>query len=85
MQALVWTNYDKFHRLVRDMKLSFKYAAKGLFLKTQLFTSFIWSLNYKPFNSGAFFTKKQRLLDVFLSKAHNLPKKGFLQLSNRLV
>ena len=66
MQAMVWTNFDKFHRLVRDMKLSFKYAARGLFLKTQIFTSFIWSLNYKPFNSGAFFTKKQQLLEVFL-------------------
>ena len=57
MGCLVWTSYDKFHRVIRDIKLSLTYVARGVFLTCQLFTSFIWSLNYKPFNSGSFDSK----------------------------
>ena len=57
MGCLVWTSYDKFHRVIRDIKLSFTYVARGVFLTCQLFTSFIWSLHYKPFRSGPFDSK----------------------------
>ena len=67
MGALVFPAYDKFHRVVRDLKLALKRAAGGVFLKCQLFTSVIFGLNYKPFNSGQFYDQKRRLLDVFLT------------------
>ncbi|CAE8673040.1 unnamed protein product, partial [Polarella glacialis] len=59
--------FDKFHRLVRDMKLSLSHCCEGVFLKTQFFSSYIYGLNYKPFGTGGFSSLKQRLMQVFLA------------------
>jgi hypothetical protein len=67
-QALmVVARFDKFHRIIRDIKLSLKHCCGGVFLKTQLFSSYLYGLNYKPFNSGGFSQVKARLLQVFLA------------------
>ena len=59
-------NFDKFHRVVRDLKLTLQYSCGGLLLKTQVYTSFLWGLNYKPFGSGSFGAQKRNVLNVFL-------------------
>ena len=66
---MVTCKWDKFHRVVRDIKLSMA-RASGLFLKAQLFTAFLWSLNYKPYGTGVHGTKKKEALDYFLSRLH---------------
>lgn len=72
MQSLVFPAFDKFHRVVRDIKLALKHAAGGVFLKCQLFTSVIFGLNYKPYSTGQFHDQKRRLLEVFLSSEDRL-------------
>jgi hypothetical protein len=66
MEAMVHTKYDKLHRIVRDVKLSFQRAAGGVFLKAQVYSSYVWGVNHKPFGSGRFGDNKRRLLNVFL-------------------
>ena len=56
--VLVHCSFDKVHRCVRDLKLASKHAS-GNFNETTLMTSFVWSLNYKPFKSGAWFEEKK--------------------------
>ena len=41
--------------------------ATGLFLKAQLYSSYIWGFNYRPFGTGLFGDHKRRLLNVFLA------------------
>ena len=67
MRAMMLASWDKIHRLIRDMKLSVIHASGGVFLKSQLYSNHLWSVNYKPFSSGIFGDQKQRLLNVFLS------------------
>ena len=68
---LVYVSYDKIHRMVRDIRLSLQHCARGSFLKCQLFSAYIYGLNYKPFNSGAFSEQKARLLNVFRCTEHD--------------
>ena len=65
--ALILANFDKIHRLIRDMKLALQRASKGNFLKAQLFSNHLWSINYKPHGSGLFGDQKEMLLDVFFA------------------
>ena len=58
---------DKIHRAIRDYKLAIGHAAEGLFLKTQLHSGYIFSINYKPFNKGNFFEQKKEMIEHFLS------------------
>ena len=58
---------DKIHRVVRDYKLAIGHAADGLFLKTQLHSGYIFSINYKPFNKGNFFEQKKVMVEEFLA------------------
>lgn len=47
--------WDKIHRLIRDIKLA---SQRSRVTEAILMTSFVWSINYKPFGSGAFFEEK---------------------------
>ena len=47
---MLHTRCDKIHRVVRETKLAIGHAADGLFLKAQLHSGYILSINYKPFN-----------------------------------
>ena len=66
MGGMIHCRWDKYHRIVRDVKLAFAHAAGGVFLKAQLYTSYLWSVNRKPFSSGAFGTQKKWMLEIFL-------------------
>ena len=67
LQLMLSTKFDKFHRIIRDIKLSIKHCSGGVFLKTQLFSAYLFGLNYKPFGAGGFSQLKNRLLVVFLA------------------
>ena len=58
LRAMVHAKWDKYHRVVRDIRLSTTHCCHGIFLKTQVFTSYIWSLNQKLFGTGFFLTHK---------------------------
>lgn len=65
--SMMHVKFDKFHRIIRDLKLSYLHCCKSCFQKAQLYSSYLWSLNYKPFGSGGFLTLKNRLLTTFLA------------------
>ena len=62
----IHVRFDKIHRCIRDYKLALGRAMGGVFLKTQLHSSYIFGLNYKPFNSGLFHEQKKTMLESFL-------------------
>eukprot|EP00438_Fugacium_kawagutii_P006295 Skav229327 [mRNA] locus=scaffold2598:18229:18771:+ [translate_table: standard] len=61
---LLHCQFDKIHRLVRDIKLASKV---GQMSDALMMSSFAWSANYKPFRSGAFFEEKKGILNAFLN------------------
>ena len=63
MGALVHTKWDKFHRVVRDVKLAAQ-RASGVF--SIMYSSYLWSVNKRPFGAGQFGEKK-RCLNVFVA------------------
>ncbi len=65
----IHVRFDKIHRCIRDYKLALGRALGGVFLKTQLHSSYIFGLNYKPFNTGLFFEQKKTMLEAFLESS----------------
>jgi hypothetical protein len=53
--------------VVRDQKLSFTHAADGIFHKAQLYSSYLWAANKRPYGTGLVGDQKRRLLMVFLA------------------
>ncbi len=53
--------------IIRDIKLSITHSCGGLFLKTQVFSTYLWCVNQKPFGTGTFLTQKRNFLNVFTS------------------
>jgi hypothetical protein len=64
---MVHTKWDKFHRCIRDLKLTLQNSCGGVFLKAQLYTSYLWGVNYKPFGTGLFGTQKTQALNTFVA------------------
>ena len=62
----IHVRFDQIHRCIRDYKLALGRALGGIFLKTQLHSSYIFGLNYKPFNTGLFHEQKKTMLESFL-------------------
>ena len=60
---LIHYSYDKIHRLHRDIKG----PLRGQLHKNVLLTTFMWTINYKPFGSGGFFSEKQDAFENFLA------------------
>ena len=68
-----YVRWDKFHRIIRDLKLCLEHCCGGLFLKTQLYSSYIWSVNYKPLPAlGNYGNVKKNILHAFLSPARQM-------------
>lgn len=74
---LVHFSFDPFHRLIRDMKLDVAgigpKTLRQKLLQAQLCSSFVWSVNYRPYGSGAFATSKKEILEHFLSTEYKDP------------
>ena len=64
---MVYTKFDKIHRCIRDLKLAAQ--AVPIFVKTKLWSSYLFSLNKRPFGSGAFGTAKSRMMECFCAKS----------------
>ena len=58
--------WDSIHRVIRDIKGALPSAAGGIFLKAQIYSSHVWSLNMKPFGSKTCGVMKRRILSSFL-------------------
>ena len=61
---LCWASYDKIHQLIRDNKNGLKKTAGYDEIQAQ--SSYTWSINYKPFNSGQWGKQKGEMLEWFL-------------------
>ena len=61
---MLLAKFDKIHRCIRDLRLALQHSCNGLFLKAQLYTSYVWGINYKPFGSGRFGTAKKYAVNV---------------------
>ena len=84
-QKMVHIRYDKFHRLVRDVRQSLKYASGGRYLKAQLFSSMIFGLNYRPFGTGLFWQQKKRMMEVFLDNEGDKDDPTFRKFAQRIA
>lgn len=60
-ELLISFQFDKVHRLVRDAKGGMSWQQQQMMLGT----TFFFSVNYKPFGSGAFFEEKRNILASF--------------------
>ena len=63
---MIEAKFDKIHRLINDLKGAERDCMGGVFSKTKFFSSYLMGLNNRPFNSGAHFTLKSRMLDMFM-------------------
>ena len=68
--VLILYVWDWIHRLIRDIKLALKDAAGGIFLKAQLYSTHLWTLNMKPFGQKTVSVQKRSILDTFLQREH---------------
>ena len=64
---IILARFDKFHRLIRDFKLSVQHCKKGIFNLAMFFSAYLYGLSYKPFGSGMFHSQKQRLMEIWAS------------------
>ena len=70
---MVHCQFDKFHRLARDLTNS-----KGSRLtQSQMRSSYIFGVNYKPFGQGSFFDEKRTILSQFMASCHPEPHSYF--------
>ena len=63
------SGWDPLHRLINDMKHAMTFGPKDgtHWLETALLcSSYVFSLNYKPYKGGSFHADKRELLDHFL-------------------
>ena len=65
LHYMVFCKFDKIHRLIRDIKGAENGCCQKIFTKTKLWSAYLFSLNKRPFGSGANTTLKQRFLQVF--------------------
>ncbi len=63
---MVTAKFDKIHRAIRDLKLAAQ--AVPIFVKTKLWSAYLYAINKRPFGSGAHGTAKARLVDAFMEK-----------------
>ena len=63
--GMVMAVFDKIHRLIRDVKNAEGQCCKKIFTKTKLWSAYLFSLNKRPFGSGANATAKMRWMEIF--------------------
>ena len=61
---MVTAKFDKIHRIIRDLKQAAQ--AVPVFTKTKLWSAYLYSLNKRPFGSGAHGTAKTRMMEAFM-------------------
>lgn len=64
--SLTHGSWDKIHRLVRDLKLSQEHSKNKTLVKAQLASSYLWSMNYRPFGTGHWYQEKRAIVESFV-------------------
>jgi hypothetical protein len=80
----IYPKFDKLHRVIRDVKGAMTQCMGGIFMKAQLFSSYIYGLNYRPFGSGAFWQTKRLLANTFL-QTHDYQSALFQKYAERIA
>ena len=65
LKKLMHAKWDIIHRLINDMGDSERKTCDGEFRKAKAFSQYLYGYCNRPFGSGAGFTLKQRMLEVF--------------------
>jgi len=65
LHLMLMARFDKIHRLIRDLVASENGCCRKIFRKAKLWSAYIYSLNKRPFGSGANTTLKQRWMEIF--------------------
>ena len=63
---MVHMSWDKIHRLINDMKHAGEHTSSSELLQSQAASTYVFSVNYKPFSSGSFFEEKKAAMEGFL-------------------
>jgi len=80
----VFVKWDKFHRLVRDLKLASEKACGGQMYRALLHMTFVMSLNSRPFGSGEWYFKKQEILAHYID-THNSESESFVAFAHLIA
>lgn len=64
---LIHPTWDKIHRLVRDFKLAQEGSKSKCLVKALLGSTYLFSVNYKPFGAGAWYEEKKDLVESFVA------------------
>ena len=64
MHMMVIARFDKIHRLVRDLKLA-ENCCKKIWVKAKLWSAYLFSINKRPFGSGANAIEKEQWMNMF--------------------
>ena len=57
--------FDKIHRLIRDVKGASNDCCKKIFVKTKMWSAYLFSLNKRPFGGGGNATLKSEWIKIF--------------------
>lgn len=66
---LIHAQFDKYHRLARDLTNS----KNARLTQSQMKSSYIFGVNYKPFGQGSFFDEKRSILSSFMASCSAEP------------
>ena len=67
LKLMILARFDGFHRGIRDILDAAGKVSNGIYRRVNLFTAYIFGLNYQPFGKGQFFDEKRDMLDYFYS------------------
>ena len=63
LRKLIYARFDKIHRIMNDLKgAEMDATVRGCFRKANLWSSYLYGLNNRPFGTGAHFTLKKEYL-----------------------
>ena len=65
LHCMVYSKYDKIHRLIRDVKNAENGCCRKIFTKTKLWSAYLYALRKRPFGSGSNFTAMERMMELF--------------------
>ena len=64
---LVIGKWGRIHRLCNDIKHALRHSGAGIFYKAHMYSTYLWSVGNKPYNTKAVTPQKRRILNVFLA------------------
>ena len=79
---MMMAKFDKIHRLIRDIKAA-ENCCKKIWVKTKLWSAYLWSINKRPFGKGANATQKERWMELF-EATHSISSPVFLKYLSKI-